>query len=204
VNNLHKVFISYHHANDQAYKELLLSINRENQIFTDASVDIGEINEGLSDERIREKIRDEYLRDTTVTILLVGLETKKRRHIDWELYSSMYDGTVNKKSGILVVNLPSVNCTYYDATHAGEKECVYPENTSWMKIDTRSEYERRYPYMPPRIIDNLLAERVNISVVNWEKIAVDSSKLSFLVEATYNDRTSCEYDLSRPMMRADL
>ena len=53
-------------------------------------------------------IRDNYLRNSTVTILLVGTETARRKHIDWEIYSSRYDGTVNKKSGILVINLPSI------------------------------------------------------------------------------------------------
>ncbi len=109
---MHKVFISYHHANDQYYKEKLLRLNDNykafygNPIFIDKSVDTGEISEDLSDETIREKIRDEYLQDSTVTILLVGTETKNRKHIDWELYSSMYNGKVNKQSGILVVNLP--------------------------------------------------------------------------------------------------
>ena len=85
----HKVFISYHHTNDQWAKEALLKCNEENDIFINGSVDTGDISDDLSDEKIRKKIRDEYLRDTTVTILLVGTETKNRKHIDWELYSSM-------------------------------------------------------------------------------------------------------------------
>ena len=200
---MHKVFISYHHDNDQFYKEELLRMNGRNQIFIDASVDTDDIDDDLPDDSIREIIRDEYLRDSTLTLLLVGLETKTRKHIDWELYSSMHDGVVNKKSGIIVINLPSISCTYYTASHNGEKERVYPENTSWMSIDNRSEYERRYPYMPPRIIDNLLKKDVKISVVPWTKIETDPSILSFLVEATYNDRTTCNYDLSSPMKRAN-
>lgn len=86
----HKVFISYHHDNDQWAKEKLLELNSKYDIFIDRSVDTGDISDDLSDEKIRKKIRDEYLRDT-VTILLVGTETKNRKHIDWELYSSMYD-----------------------------------------------------------------------------------------------------------------
>ena len=78
----HKVFISYHHDNDQWAKEKLLELNSKYDIFIDGSVDIGDINDDLSDEEIRKKIRDEYLRDTTVTILLVGTETKNRKHID--------------------------------------------------------------------------------------------------------------------------
>ena len=88
--------------------------------------------------------------------MLVGTETRNRKHVDWELKSSMIDGSVNKKSGILVINLPSTGCTYCTATHKDEKKIVYPEINSWMSIDERSEYERRYPYLPARIIDNLL------------------------------------------------
>lgn len=200
---MHKVFISYHHKNDQYYKDKLLDINRLYPIFIDYSVDTGDISDLLDDHSIREKIRDEYLRDSTVTIVLVGTETKRRKHVDWEIYSSMYDGRINKKSGILVINLPSINCTYYTAAHAYEKERIYPENTSWITIESRSEYESRYPYMPDRIIDNLLKKEAKISVVNWNKIENDFGALDFLINATYNDRANCIYDLSRPMRRAN-
>lgn len=202
-NQKHKVFISYHHANDQWYKNELLRLNRICEIFIDSSVDTGDIDDNLPDDRIREIIRDEYLRDSTVTILLVGVETKNRKHIDWELYSSMYDGKVNKKSGVLIINLPSTNCTYYTASHEGEKEKVYPENTSWMTIDDRAEYERRYPYLPARIIDNLLKSDAKVSVVNWDKISTDIEKLRFLIEQTFNEKEKCNYDLSRPLRRRD-
>lgn len=151
---MHKVFVSFHHANDQKYKEGLVSWAEKNKVFIDGSVDMGEIPEDWDDQKIREYIRDEHLKDTTVTILLVGTETKNRKHIDWELYSSMYDGTVNKKSGIIVILLPSVKSEYYTCAHSSEKT-FYPETTQWMSIDSREEYHRRYPYLPERIIDNL-------------------------------------------------
>ncbi len=117
----HRVFISYHHANEQSHKDELVRRGEEHQIFVDQSVDTGDISDEQSDERIREKIRDEYLRDLSVTVILVGTETKGRKHIDWEIYSSMIDGQVNKKSGILVINLPSVDNGMVWAPH-GEKE----------------------------------------------------------------------------------
>lgn len=199
----HKVFISYHHANDQYYKEELIRLNDIHNIFIDFSVDTGDIDENLDDNTIRQKIRDEYLKDSSVTILLVGKETKNRKHIDWELYSSMFDGTVNKKSGVLVINLPSINCTNYTATHKREKEVVYPEIQTWISIDSRAEYEKRYPYMPARIIDNLLESQAKISVVNWNKVASNIEILRYLIDETFNDRTTCKYDLSRPMRRAN-
>jgi len=196
-----KVFISYHHRNDQAYKEALLTFNRTHQIFIDASVDTGDIDEDLPPETIREKIRDEYLANSTVTILLVGTETKYRKHIDWELYSSMFDGRVNKKSGILVINLPSSNCESFHAVHPNEKALVYPDYSSWTTVNGRADYERRYPCLPDRIIDNLLAPKAKISVVPWDRLM--PSRLQFLIEATFQSRNQCEYDLSRAMRRND-
>ena len=198
---MHKVFISYHHANDQAYKDLLVKFNAENHIFDDQSVDTGEIDDDLDDETIRQKIRDEYLKDTSVTIVLVGTETRKRKHVDWEIYSSMFDGKVNKKSGIVVITLPSIACGYFQAPHEGEKQTVYPTTTQWTTITDRAEYERRFPYLPDRIIDNLLVPGMRLSVTNWDKLNVGT--LTFLIDAAYNDRRSCDYDLSRDMRRAN-
>ena len=83
---MHRVFISYHHARDQAYKDAIIHLNLLNSIFVDYSVNSGEINdEYLTDEQIRIKVRDEYLRESSVTIVLVGLETRFRKHIDWEI-----------------------------------------------------------------------------------------------------------------------
>ena len=196
----HKVFISYHHTNDQWAKEALLKCNEENDIFIDGSVDTGDIDEDLPDETIREKIRDEYLKDTSVTILLVGLETKNRKHIDWELYSSMHDGKKNKRSGILVIQLPSTNPRYFTAAHgAEEKKQIHPSIQSWISIDSRKEYERRYPYLPDRIIDNLLKSESKISVVEWNEITAENLRL--LIELTFNDRENCKYDMSRPMRK---
>lgn len=200
----HRVFISYHHANDQGYKNALLNLNAAHGLFIDGSVDIGDIGDHLDDQAIRTKIRDEYLKDSSITIVLVGLQTKGRKHVDWEIYSSMYDGAVNKQSGVLVIMLPSTVCTYYTAAHGdAEKAAVYPENASWMAVTTREEYERRYPYAPARIIDNLLAPKALVSVTHWDRIAQNPAALYFLLEKTYEDRASCEYDLSRPMRRAD-
>jgi len=48
----HKGFISYHHHNDQEYKEKLLRLNEVHNIFLDKSVYTGDIDENLSDETI--------------------------------------------------------------------------------------------------------------------------------------------------------
>lgn len=202
---MHKVFISYHHLYDQDYKDYLVYLGKKYSIFLDSSVDTGDISDDLSDQQIRIKIRDEYLRDSTVTIVLVGRETRRRKHVDWEIYSSMFDGKINKRSGIIVINLPGTPGTnYYNAPYGNlEKSLLYPEITSWMHIDTRAEYKRRYPIMPERIIDNLLVPTVKISVAPWEKIVNSPKSIKFLIEVAFQNRLHCNYDLSSRMRRAN-
>lgn len=197
---MHRVFISYHHANDQMYKDELVKLAKDNKIFEDYSVDTGDIPDNWSDEKIREEIRDNYLRESSVTILLVGTETKKRKHIDWEIYSSMHDGNKNKKSGIIVIQLPSVNPQYVHIGHGTEeKDKIHPDIKSWCNIDSHNEYSKRYPFLPDRIIDNLLIDNSHISVVKWDELSTE--QLRWLIDKAFDDRLNCKYDLSRAMRR---
>ena len=201
---MHKVFISHHHHNDQGYKEALVGVGERHSIFVDRSVDTGDIPDEWSDERIRREIRDHYLRDSTVTIVLVGRETKRRKHVDWEIHSSMYDGSVNKRSGIVVINLPGISDDQCTAPYGDEeKELLYPEIKSWTHVDNRAEWERRYPHMPDRIIDNLMKPGVTISVTSWSRIDGREERLEFLIEAAFQSRGNCAYDLRKPMRRAN-
>ena len=198
----HRVFLSNHHERDQEYKEQLIRIGESYGIFIDGSVDTGDIDdEDLSDETIRETIRDDYLRDTTVTIVLIGIETKYRKHVDWETYSSMYDGAKNKKSGIIAVNLPDIGVRPVIAPHGtNEKQPVYPDICSWHDDRRRVYFESTYPYMPDRIIDNLVSTEALVSVTNWERI-IQPSNLKTLIEVAFRDGEKCKYDMSRPLRR---
>jgi len=201
---VHKVFISYHHENDQGYKAALLDLNESLGIFIDKSVDTGDIDPSLPDESIRVKIRDDYLKNSSVTILLVGTGTAGRKHIDWELYSSMIDGKVNKKSGIIVIQLPSTKPQHFSAPHGdAEKKQLYPEVGKWCSIESRSKYERRYPYLPARMIDQLLAKKVKVSVTQWSRLGENLENLASLIDCAYQGRTNCNYDLSREMKKRD-
>jgi hypothetical protein len=177
-----RVFISYHHALDQWAKDELQKWNEQHGLFTDMSVNSNEVDDSLSTERIREIIRDDYLRDSTVTIVLVGTGTCGRKHVDWEIYSSMFNGKVNKQSGIFAIQLPSTNPQFWTAAHEEEKATIYPDCTSWTSITDRAEYERRYPYLPDRLIDNLLAPKAKVSVTTWDRITSDLNNLVTLIE----------------------
>lgn len=87
MSKRHKVFVSYHHENDEKYRKIFE--NKFGRSYVSKSVGIGDINPNLKNETIRRKIRDEFLRDSTVTVVLVGKETWKRKHVDWEISSSI-------------------------------------------------------------------------------------------------------------------
>ena len=196
---MHKVFVSYYHHDDQHYKEALVKWAEDNDVFINGSVDIGDIDDDLDDQEIREIIRDEYLRDTSVTVVLVGPNTRHRKHVDWEIYSSMYDGKINKKSGIIVILLPSTGNSHCHIPYSNEKSTIYPEIKNWTHLDHRWEYESRYPELPERIIDNLMKDGVDISVISWDKLTPDSFRM--MLDNAYNSRTRQDYDLSRPMRK---
>ena len=205
----HKVFISYYHADDQEYKNQLIDTNNlyksfGNAIFVDYSVHEDEIDDtDLTSEQIRQIIRDDYIKDATVLILLCGENTKTRKHIDWELHAAMFDTQKNPKLGILVVNLPIISQSC-KASGDKEKELVSPSSI-WTSVSTRKEYEEKYPYIPDRIIDNFAAaiaddSIIPIAVVNWSRVC-NVDILKQLIDIAYNRGHSEKYYSNSRKMR---
>lgn len=101
----HKVFVSFHEQ-DIGYKESFVRMMGKRII--DRSVDSGNIDDlNLKTTTVRQKIRDEYIRDATVTIALIGPRTWQRKHVDWEISSSLRDTKLNSRCGLLGVILPN-------------------------------------------------------------------------------------------------
>lgn len=97
--------MSYHHENDQVYREQFERIFSD--VIVSRSVDIGDIDPNADTEYVRQKIRDEYLMDSTVTVVLIGKHTWQRKHVDWEIYSSLRDTQNNPRSGLMGLILPT-------------------------------------------------------------------------------------------------
>lgn len=202
--NRHRVFISYYHDDDQYYKDKLIEMKYYNpdtftyeSIFEDYSVNDGDIDDStLTAEQIRRIIRDEYIKDATVLVLLCGSNTKNRKHIDWEIHAAMYDSDVNPQMGILVINLPTID-QCIRACDEDEKRII-SNNTNWFSLDSRQEFEEHYPYMPVRIIDNLV-KKVPITVVSWNTIENSPEKIMYLIDKAFKRRKTNEYDHSRPL-----
>lgn len=137
----HKVFVSYHHSiGDQKYRNDFESLFAERHgVMVSKSVQIGDIDPNIATDTIRQKIRNEYLRDSTVTVVLIGPETWKRKHVDWEIGSSIRHTQCNPRSGLLGIILPT-----------------YPRSDP-------SKYNR--DTIPPRLYDNIQCGFAKI--YNW-------------------------------------
>lgn len=193
----HKTFISFH-SDDEWAKLELEKLNDLKDFFINKSIQEGDIDDSLPDEQIRRIIRKDYLADSTVTILLVGKETKNRKFIDWELQASMTDSENHKRSGILCINLPSISQCH----KAGEsfEKIIISNTNNWIKLSTRNEFELNFPYMPNRIIDNFLVD-AKITVVDWETVINDVNKLQYLIDIAFRRRDSIKYDTHTPLRR---
>jgi len=105
MTDRHKVFVSYHHENDQGYRNRFEQICKD--VMVSRSVDIGDIDPNLNTETVRQRIRDEYLSDSSVTVVLIGAQTWQRKHVDWEISSSIRNTEKSPRSGLLGFFLPT-------------------------------------------------------------------------------------------------
>ena len=107
----HKCFISYH-AEDA--EEVLDFVEQYDSIHIPKCIGISDDDPWVdSDDTdyIMDRVREKYLSDSTVTIVMVGECTSARKYVDWEVYSSLRRDKVNRLNGLLAVELKSVGGT---------------------------------------------------------------------------------------------
>ena len=138
----HKVFICFHEQ-DIEYKESFVRMMGKRLV--DRSVDTGNIDDtGLKTTTVRQKIRDEYIRDATVTIVLIGPRTWQRKHVDWEIGSSIRRTKRNPRCGLLGIVLPN-----------------HPNHGKKKGLDPR--------LIPPRLADNWTEDDSYALIYDWPK-----------------------------------
>ena len=97
-----KVFVSYHHGNDQAYyNEFSRVFSGTYDVIQDNSLD--RAIDSTNTDYVMRKIREEYLTGTSCTIVLCGPQTYQRKYVDWEI-----NATLDKRHGLIGVRLPTL------------------------------------------------------------------------------------------------
>ena len=132
----HKVFISYYHKDDEDYRDKFEELF--GHLFINKSVHPGDIDDDDSDEYIKQLIREKYITDASVTIILVGPKTYCRKHVDWEIYATL-DKKADGYSGLLGLCLP---------THPNYKEDNYTSSIipSRLVYNLKSKYAGLYDW----------------------------------------------------------
>lgn len=181
---VHKCYISFK-TEDAAYKEYIqndLDINMIDKSLDDAI-------DSEDEDYIMQKIREDYLSDSTVTIHLIGaysaenLGYEEQKFIKRELQASLYNGKSNTRSGILGVVLPSVEAQIYKGNIICSA-CNGNHNTIAMINNTVSEFSYNY-YIPNDRCAHSEKDRYCI-LVKWEDFCNDPEKY---IDDAFNKRS---------------
>lgn len=136
---VHKVFVSYHHAKDQIRANYLREQYGANNTLIDRSLQ--EEYKDKTDDEILALIRTKHLKDSTVTIILIGEETSNRKWVDWEIYSSLRGYGERSTNGLLAIYLPTAGQVperLKDNIDSGYAVTMKWENISW-QLDAKIE-----------------------------------------------------------------
>lgn len=202
----HKVFISFKYE-DIKYVRMLSELNDKHNIFDDYSAKEGDIDDtNMTNEEVRVKIRDGYVKNASVTILLVGQEMRESKHVDWELYATTIDYENHPSTGILIINLPtSPNKSRLNFSGEVKKVCdTKNSNLTWSTLDRDwNILNKEYNHLPMRMVDQICKENVSIEIINWDDLDLSTpfpniSSLQELIEFAYSKRKQ-KYDTSRKM-----
>lgn len=96
-----RIFISYHHHHDQPYYDSLSkTLHDQMDLVFDNSVDREIDSENTN--YVIQRIRDNFITNTSCTIVLCGPETRQRKYVDWEIKA-----TLDKQHGLIGIGLPT-------------------------------------------------------------------------------------------------
>ena len=150
-----KCFISYHHADDAAVRTFVEKFDHTHDVFIRRR--LGESPDDLIDstntDYVMRQVRARFLKDSTVTIVLMGRCTWARRYVDWEIQSSLRQGRT-PPNGLLGVKLPTFGDfppRFNDnliAPGSGQVDCYarwmdYPQTTQQLRDAIEDAYARR-------------------------------------------------------------
>lgn len=117
---MHKTFISYHHKNEQDLKDEIVKKGGDKGDFMDKSVEDGDIEPGLSEDTIMRKIKNDYLKDSSVVVVLIGEETSKRPYVNSEIQAALWG---DNKCGLIGVVRDEIYDSIYTSTICSNNGC---------------------------------------------------------------------------------
>jgi len=109
-----KVFISYHHADQVEVDAFVKAFDERHDVFIYRGLGINMADDIINSndpDYVMRRIREDFLSDSTVTVVLIGKCTWARRYVDWEIQASLRHGDKTTPNGLLGIVLPSAGKT---------------------------------------------------------------------------------------------
>ncbi|MGB3179833.1 MAG: TIR domain-containing protein [Cyclobacteriaceae bacterium] len=179
MNSKHKIFISFHHNNENdkdggLYRNAFESLigDEITGIETNA-IHEGDINPDLPEAEIKDRICNNFIKDTHVTVVLIGPATFCRKYIDWEISASLRTRPDGYPSGLLGIILPE-----------------HPEYLK-EKVDPAT--------IPARLTDNLTTGFATLC--HW---TLSVHRMVRLIQEAAHKRKRYHFDDSRSLLNFDL
>jgi MTH538 TIR-like domain (DUF1863) len=171
----HKCFISFK-TEDFPYKKHILENLKVDLVDKSLHEAIDSDDEGY----IMRKIREDYLRDSTVTIHLIGGKSaesfgwEEQKFIKRELQASLYHGEGNTQNGILGVVLPNM----HDKVYTGSGICSTCGNShTYVSVNNNSVVtEFSYNYYIPHSKCAWTEDDRFCVLVKWDDFANEPEK----------------------------
>jgi hypothetical protein len=106
-----RVFISYYNGDQVEARNFVSTFGGPLGVFTHRALGLDFDNDLINSnnsEYVMRRIREEYLGDSTVTIVLIGICTHSRRFVDWEIKASLQQGS-KTPNGLIGILLPTAH-----------------------------------------------------------------------------------------------
>lgn len=104
-----KCFISYHHDDEVVVDAFVRTFDNTGDVFIVRRLGAmpGDIVDSTDTDYVMRRIREDYIKDSTVTMVLAGRCTWARRYVDWEIRASLRQPATGLPNGLLGIKLPS-------------------------------------------------------------------------------------------------
>jgi hypothetical protein len=102
----HKCFLSYHHDDQDSVRKFIEKFDEDGDVFITRGISMPEdVIDSEDPDYVMRRIRTLYLKESTVTIVLMGECTWARKFVDWEVQASLRQPADGKPNGLLAVLL---------------------------------------------------------------------------------------------------
>ena len=138
----HKTFITYHRDDQEEVDKFIETFDHERDVFIARAVGsdqtMDDLIESDNDDYVMRRIREESMRDSTVTLAFIGKNTWTRKFVDWEIAASLHQGPkAGLPNGMLAILSPELTKSILPDRFADNRDSGYAKFYPYPKNRTQ-------------------------------------------------------------------